>query len=367
VVRFLFSSLLSVPRFGCTLSREEAICIRTFCCLIKTQQRRAQQHSIVMMNVIQNQPSPLNASPHHILNNMDPNDVSLPGVNASIPFPWKLHEMLAAADMEASATIVSWLPDESSFKVHNPEAFVKDIMPRYFNQTKYKSFQRQLNMWGFERILGGPAKGGYSHSSLVRGQPMLCRNMKRMKIKGTGVKRSQSPVVPTQIKSLPIAPLSSIIPEVKSLQEKPPHKVSEELFDEDTLFSVLSSAMGNSFVENTPQNGDTVLFEGKQFFFIEDYHQPENEANSKPPRRFSLEFSSSAGRPSQRCSPETSPQVQFQIPSTPSRTCSRQISLELAAQFQPSEYTNPGNQSRRFSIERSSQDLNFVLRQMVEL
>ena len=58
-------------------------------------------------------------------------------------FPWKLHEMLELADQEGFESIVSWLPNGRSFKVHNPIVFVEKIMPNFFQQTKYKSFQRQ--------------------------------------------------------------------------------------------------------------------------------------------------------------------------------------------------------------------------------
>ena len=58
-------------------------------------------------------------------------------------FPWKLHEMLELADQEGYETIVSWLPDGRSFKVYHPKEFVAKIMPNFFLQSKYKSFQRQ--------------------------------------------------------------------------------------------------------------------------------------------------------------------------------------------------------------------------------
>ena len=58
-------------------------------------------------------------------------------------FPWKLHAMLELAEKENFDGVVSWLPDGKSFKVYDPSTFVKDIMPNFFQQSKYKSFQRQ--------------------------------------------------------------------------------------------------------------------------------------------------------------------------------------------------------------------------------
>ena len=60
-------------------------------------------------------------------------------------------------------------------------------MPKYFRQSKYKSFLRQLNIWGFQRITTTKhvgSQGGYSHTYLLRGKPSLCDKMIRVKIKG---------------------------------------------------------------------------------------------------------------------------------------------------------------------------------------
>jgi hypothetical protein len=92
--------------------------------------------------------------------------------------------MLDAAGNEGFESIVGWLPDGRSFRVHDPVTFVDKVMKKFFNQNKYKSFQRQLNIWGFVRILDGPMKGGYMHHHLAQGQPELCAMMKRQKIKG---------------------------------------------------------------------------------------------------------------------------------------------------------------------------------------
>jgi hypothetical protein len=99
-------------------------------------------------------------------------------------FPLKLHAMLDSVETEGLDSIVSWLPDNSGFKVHCPDAFVAQVMPHFFNQSKYKSFQRQLNIWGFQRVQGGPGAGSYRHHSFVRGIPSRCCEMKRIKIKG---------------------------------------------------------------------------------------------------------------------------------------------------------------------------------------
>lgn len=64
---------------------------------------------------------------------------------------------------------------------------------RFFSQTKYASFQRQLNLYGFSRLQHGPDKGAYFHLCFVRGQREKVRDMVRRKIKGTKVRRTMKP------------------------------------------------------------------------------------------------------------------------------------------------------------------------------
>jgi hypothetical protein len=105
----------------------------------------------------------------------------------TIQFPWKLHEMLDNANVEGFSDIVSWLPGSTnSFKVHQSAVFVQGIMHCYFKKIQFKSFQRQINIWGFECIKGGAGKGGYQDTNFIRSMPLLCFMMKRVKIKGTG-------------------------------------------------------------------------------------------------------------------------------------------------------------------------------------
>jgi hypothetical protein len=66
-------------------------------------------------------------------------------------FPLKLYGMLEDADKDSFENIVSWIDDGSSFRVHDRDGFVTCILPKYFkNQSRYKSFQRQLNLYHFK-------------------------------------------------------------------------------------------------------------------------------------------------------------------------------------------------------------------------
>mmetsp|Transcript_34206 Transcript_34206/g.43683 ORF Transcript_34206/g.43683 Transcript_34206/m.43683 type:complete len:379 (+) Transcript_34206:70-1206(+) len=94
-------------------------------------------------------------------------------------FARKLFEIL---DVE-SADIVSWNIAGNAFFVKETERFSKEILMKYFRHSKFASFQRQLNLYGFRKITRGPDAGAYAHQYFRRGQPDLL----------ILVRRSQSP------------------------------------------------------------------------------------------------------------------------------------------------------------------------------
>jgi hypothetical protein len=97
----------------------------------------------------------------------------------SFSFPMKLYTMLEDAQGLSFEDIVSWQPGGQSFKVLQPERFATEISQTYFNQTKYKSFQRQLNIYGFRRIHSGINKGGYAHHRFNRSDTEACKLIAR--------------------------------------------------------------------------------------------------------------------------------------------------------------------------------------------
>jgi hypothetical protein len=58
-------------------------------------------------------------------------------------FPDLLYSLLEDCERNEEFNIISWSPQGNSFKVYNKEAFTRNILPRYFRQSKYKSFARQ--------------------------------------------------------------------------------------------------------------------------------------------------------------------------------------------------------------------------------
>ena len=100
-----------------------------------------------------------------------------------IPFPTKLFQMLEDAEQSGHSSIVSWSADGLSFRVHDSRLFVSHVMPQYFRQSRYKSFQRQLHLYGFTRISQGNEKGSCFHHSFVRSDREKCKAMEPMKRK----------------------------------------------------------------------------------------------------------------------------------------------------------------------------------------
>jgi len=79
---------------------------------------------------------------------------------------------------------VSFCAHGRAFCVYDVELFVAEIVPKYFRQSKWSSFCRQLNLYGFGRIGGGTDAGAYYHELFLRGKPQLSHFMRRVGVPG---------------------------------------------------------------------------------------------------------------------------------------------------------------------------------------
>ncbi|KAA8915347.1 hypothetical protein TRICI_002509 [Trichomonascus ciferrii] len=48
---------------------------------------------------------------------------------------------------------INWMPDGESFYIVDKEGFEREILPKYFKHCKFSSFIRQLNMYGWHKVL----------------------------------------------------------------------------------------------------------------------------------------------------------------------------------------------------------------------
>eukprot|EP00533_Pseudo-nitzschia_delicatissima_P012656 CAMPEP_0197271198 /NCGR_PEP_ID=MMETSP1432-20130617/8215_1 /TAXON_ID=44447 /ORGANISM="Pseudo-nitzschia delicatissima, Strain UNC1205" /LENGTH=353 /DNA_ID=CAMNT_0042736595 /DNA_START=112 /DNA_END=1173 /DNA_ORIENTATION=- len=112
------------------------------------------------------------------------------------PFPEKLHRMLLEIEKDGSGHIISFFPHGRAFGIHDCDKFEEKTMPKYFKQSRLSSFQRQLNLYGFTRIVSGPDSGGYYHELFLKGRPALCTHMRRVGIpKGVDRRKIKSATI----------------------------------------------------------------------------------------------------------------------------------------------------------------------------
>ncbi len=110
-------------------------------------------------------------------NNNIPPDDSISRTWSETIFPMKLYDILCNPDFHHA---ISWMPHGRSWRVINKEYFMAEICPRYFSQSRFESFIRQVNGWGFKRMRrDGPDQSSYYHEHFLRGYPNMIDHMRR--------------------------------------------------------------------------------------------------------------------------------------------------------------------------------------------
>ncbi|KAH8068066.1 DNA binding protein [Aureococcus anophagefferens] len=91
-------------------------------------------------------------------------------------FPHLLFMML---EREVEAGTVHWCEGGAAFEIADLDGFIADTLVKYFRHSRYASFQRQLNLYGFKKN----ADGAFEHESFLRDRPELLSVLQRRSLR----------------------------------------------------------------------------------------------------------------------------------------------------------------------------------------
>ncbi|KAE8674755.1 Heat stress transcription factor B-4 [Hibiscus syriacus] len=96
----------------------------------------------------------------------------------SVPAPF-LTKTYQLVDDPSSDHIVSWGEDDTTFVVWRPPEFARDLLPNYFKHNNFSSFVRQLNTYGFRKIV--PDRWEFANEFFKKGEKHLLCEIHRRK------------------------------------------------------------------------------------------------------------------------------------------------------------------------------------------
>ncbi|KAG4991620.1 hypothetical protein JHK87_025077 [Glycine soja] len=121
----------------------------------------------------------------------------------SIPTPF-LTKTFQLVDDQSIDDVISWNDDGSTFIVWNPTVFARDLLPKYFKHNNFSSFVRQLNTYGFRKVV--PDRWEFSNEYFRRGEKRLLCEIQRRKISSP----ASSPTAPATVSVTAPMPLTAI-------------------------------------------------------------------------------------------------------------------------------------------------------------
>ncbi|XP_032984937.1 heat shock factor protein 4 isoform X8 [Rhinolophus ferrumequinum] len=113
---------------------------------------------------------------------------ALPTEPGPSPVPAFLGKLWTLVGDSSTDHLIRWSPRGTSFLVSDQSRFAKEVLPQYFKHSNMASFVRQLNMYGFRKVVS-IEQGGllrperdhveFQHPSFVRGREQLLERVRR--------------------------------------------------------------------------------------------------------------------------------------------------------------------------------------------
>ncbi|CAI9762406.1 unnamed protein product [Fraxinus pennsylvanica] len=154
------------------------------------------------------------------------------------PFLTKTYQLV---DDHTIDDVISWNEDGSTFVVWNPTEFARDLLPKYFKHNNFSSFVRQLNTYGFRKVV--PDRWEFSNDCFRRGEKKLLCDIQRRKIATTS-----SAVVATPLTAVTVAAAPSTPAATQQLTVSP-----SDSGEEQVLSSSTSAGAAREFIGSTSE------------------------------------------------------------------------------------------------------------------
>ncbi|XP_012673764.1 heat shock factor protein 1 [Clupea harengus] len=141
--------------------------------------------------------------------------------------------------------LICWSPSGTSFHVFDQGRFSKEVLPKYFKHNNMASFVRQLNMYGFRKVVhieqGGlvkPEKDDteFQHPYFIRGQEHLLENIKRKVTNVSNIKQED-----VRLSTDEIGKVLSDVQQMRGRQESMDSKLSAMKQENEALWREVAS------------------------------------------------------------------------------------------------------------------------------
>ncbi|KAK7083261.1 stress-responsive transcription factor hsf1 [Halocaridina rubra] len=110
-------------------------------------------------------------------------------IDSTVNIPAFLSKLWRLVDDKKTDDLICWTQTGTSFIIQNQARFAYELLPQYYKHNNMASFIRQLNMYGFHKVVSADSGGlrvekdemEFAHPAFQRGCEELIENIKRKK------------------------------------------------------------------------------------------------------------------------------------------------------------------------------------------